>query len=785
LAPRLVGAWLVAEWRWLTAAELIKPIEPTRFGIDTPKKALLNSSGHSAFYDLVAVAEAAPESFLHEIWPWFASAINEISEPAHPFVVGYRSCHLMHDDFDDADSRVENHIISAFVSAIDGIADTASEKMIQFAEQNAHHELMLVHRLIARGLARSSAATAAYGARYLSEDSRRMSLGNWRDDHGESAALIAAVSAHLSETEMENLEQAVVNWSHYLEDDVKPSKDRIRWGRAHRLRLLRAFPRDKLTAKTRRILDEELRADLGPELVRQSIRMYRVESPVSAEQMRLSKDRDILNLFTRLPDTHERQFGSGPKGGGIHEVASELQALAKSDPERAIRLAKEFKPHINQIPVGSILRGLSESDVEATKVLALVDELVDRGFSNIDFRRDVAWAIKRCVGADAPLPESLFLILEKWLEENPVQPSISADEEAKEYKSDCAILFGYGAFTMLPDGNYPILCALSAACMDSAPPQVGRWLGILTRHANRPESPEVWAGMSRYIAYLDMVERAPAEAFINLLLSMHPGLLTYRQGVHMIASSRLWANSAAIQTWLEAMFAHPSPIARQGAGEILLIQHLVDVENNWTGELLDRLISDPSASSAQVGIAFAVVEFWRESRFRKSAQRILLKLLASNQNLVLQALSGIFFERELPTDFATYQLLDYLMASPEAMQYLNSEDLCEALLSVIDAKPELVGELAAILLSQSIQNGEAGYWTQDTFVTIALRLQELGGQHALCGAAMFEQLLEINSPAAREVTNDLDKRTKNSVSDGWVPHKRRRRIRKSRLPTSG
>ena len=78
-----------------------------------------------------------------------------------------------------------------------------------------------------------------------------------------------------------------------------------------------------------------------------------------------------------------------------------------------------------------------------------------------------------------------------------------------------------------------------------------------------------------------------------------------------------------------------------------------------------------------------------------------------------------------------------------------------------------------------------GYWAEDTFVTIALRLQELDGQHAHCGAAMFEQLLEINSPAAREVANDLDKRTQNSVSDGWTPHKLRRRVRKSRLPTIG
>ena len=790
LAPKLVRAWLVAEWQWLAEAEPTKPVEPTRYDTNSTKKALLNSSGHSAFYDLVAVAEVAPESFLHEIWPWFVSAINEISELAHPFVVGYRSCWLTHDDFDDSDSRLENHIVSAFVSAIDGIAKTSPDKMVSFAMENSHHDLMLVHRFIARGLAQSASVTAAYGARYLSADSRRLILGNYSDEHGESTALIAAVSVHLGNDALGDLEQAVIKWSHYLhlpEDGAKLKRDRIRWDRAHRLRLLNAFPRDRLTATTRRLLDEELRADLGPEFSRRKIHMYKVESPVSEKQMQLAKDEDILNLFDHFSDTHVRQFGSGPKGGGVYEVARNLQPLAKAEPDRAIGLAKQFEPHINQIPVAYILCGLSDSGVKATKIFALIIELVDLGFSGAVFQRDAARAIRQCVTADSPLPESLFLTLEKWLEENPGQVSSDENGELEKYTGESSILFGFGSLSMAPHGNYPILSALSAACLNSEPIQVNRWLGILTRHANRPESPDVWAGMFRDIAYLDMVERAPAEAFINLLLSMHSSLLTYRHGVHLIANARLWASSEAIQIWLEAMFAHPSPIARQGAGEILLIQFILDVENSWPGELLDKLISDPSARSAQVGIAFAIAESWHEARYRKYVQHFLLKLLATDEVLVLKALSRIFFERELPTDLATYEVLGCLLARPETMQHLRPNDLCEALLSVIDAKPELVGALATSLLAQLIQNGDSesvGYSNEDTFVTIALRLQEFGGRHAHCGAAMFEQLLEINSPAAREVANDLDKRTKNSVSDGWMPHKRRRRVRKSKLPAN-
>jgi len=789
LAPRLIGAYLVAEWQRLSAIKVVAGVASTQYASDSPKKALLNSNGHNAFYDLVAIAEAAPESFLHEIWPWFIDAINEISDPVHPFVVVYRSCHLMYDDFDASDSRLENHIVSAFVSAIDGIADTHPEKMVLFAKQNSHHELMLVHRLIARGLARSAAVTAAFGAKYLAADARRLVLGNHRDAHGESAALIAAVSIYLSNEQMLDLEQSIVRFRYYQhlpDDGAQSKKDRIKWDRGHRRHLLNAFPRNRLTAHTRRLLDEEMRANLGSGFSSRSTGIYRVESPVSTKQMQRAKEKDILNLFAQLTSP-ARQYRSGPKSGGVREAGQALQEMAKAEPARAIGLAREFKAQSDAVPVGNILCGLSESGIEASKIFALIGELVGRGFSGLKFRRNASWAIQKCVSSEAPLPENLFLTLEKWLEENPVHLPLKDGNEAKEHEGKHAILFGFGAFNILPDGNYPILLALSAGCMRSESPQSSRWLEILTRHAIRPESPEVWASMSRDMAFLEMIERKPAEAFIGSLLSMHAGILNYRDGVHMIAIARRWAGSDAIRSWLETILAHPSAIARQGAGELLVIQHIIETANNWTGELLDAQIADQTAHSTQVGIAFAAAEFWHEPRYRKSIQSILIKLLASEQVLVLNALSGIFFERELPPDLATYEMLECLMDRPAAMQHLNRENLCEALLTVIDAKPELVGALATILLFQSIQNSDAesiGYSIEETFVTIALKLQELGGVHSLCGAAMFEQLLEINSVAARVVTNDLDKRTKNSVSDGWTPHKRRRRVRKSKSPVS-
>jgi hypothetical protein len=47
----------------------------------------------------------------------------------------------------------------------------------------------------------------------------------------------------------------------------------------------------------------------------------------------------------------------------------------------------------------------------------------------------------------------------------------------------------------------------------------------------------------------------------------------------------------------------------------------------------------------------------------------------------------------------------------------------------------------------------------DSLLTIALALQDLGGEHRTSGSALFERLLEFNLPYVQTLLTDLDKRT--------------------------
>jgi hypothetical protein len=63
-------------------------------------------------------------------------------------------------------------------------------------------------------------------------------------------------------------------------------------------------------------------------------------------------------------------------------------------------------------------------------------------------------------------------------------------------------------------------------------------------------------------------------------------------------------------------------------------------------------------------------------------------------------------------------------------------------------------------------------YRSDALVSIALTLQDKGGEHSARGATLFERLLEFNVPAATNAVLKLDRRTPNTQS--WQPARRRR-----------
>lgn len=793
-APRLIAIWLQKEWtREIPSEPSIENSTDNDFDLwrESPlvKRCRTLLEGHE-LHDLPAVAEAAPGDFIAAIWPWFLTAMEEVAQEAHPFVIGYREQHCLIDGIDDDhEARIEHPFLTALSQGMTKWAERQPESFLEFAKTHEGCDLMVVQRLLAKGMNLIASHYPAKALNFLCVDPRRMKLGSYRNVHSNTTELIHALAPHLETNQFLALEKNILAWNlyhHFPDDDAKIRQQRLQWNREHRLRLLKALPRDLMSNYCRRHVEEEERA--FPHLNDWDVHLsgsYTVGSPVSAEQMQAGRDEDILNFFEELSDASgwdhprkSRKFGA--RSGGAIQAGRELARLAEMEPEKAIRLIHQMKPGQNEIPVGYVIEALAKKDYEPSALYALIIEFSEKGFSSEHFRLYVAWAIEKIIDKDHPLPEALFALLENWLSSNALlQKQNNTTDDSKPEKNE-SILWGHGTITTLPQDNYPILVALSVDCLRVHPPETDRWLDILERHLLRNESPRVWAAMCRYLEGLYLANRDRAENFLNKVFITYPSLFESLEGMFLQASCQRWISPDLAHSFLEKMENSDNSVSRQGMGELLMLRRVLFAEEEWSSDKLDIILTQEASTlksdPIRTGIAHAVAHLWREPWHRQITHPYLLRLLQDQDEEVLTALANIFSTRELHPDQASRELLDSLSEHPAILRRQRAESVGECLVSIVDVEPERVSRISHQLLDQignDLTNMSSAYcFVSDPLVSIALRLQELGKEYQPQGVDLFEKILEFNVPQALEVLNDLDKRTPNVAGSPRRPRRK-------------
>lgn len=788
-APRMVAAWLLRQWRKIhTVGAALPNVDETEAlnSYSSPRNKTIESLLKCRnLHDLPAIAEAAPRTFIQVLWPLVLEMLEAVTREAHSFVVGYRDVQLLLGGLDeDEDSRIENSLPESITVAIDIWAEKEPEAFLAFVRANANVDMLQVQRWLARGLMKCISSHPAFVLEFLCADPRRLELGqSYSDEHRDSRKLIEAVSPHLDDTQFQQLEDTLLNWHHYShmpDDDAQTRKNRLLWDRQHRLRLLRVLPKERLSQAMRRLVDEEERA--FPKLSEPHERSFKagwIGSPVSAEQMQKGSDEDVLHLFDELTDDHDWDHPRQSMQGGAIQAGRELARLAETDAERAVRLVRSLQPGRNEIPVGQVLRNLVKAGYGREALYALIEELNSKGFNSDHFRHEAAHAIESAASAEAPVPESLLVLLESWLVSvDPASEDVAGEQSAKERMQ--SLLWGYGGISFLPSGNFPVLAAISRTCLVVEPPRMGRWLDILEDHLSRSESPRVWASVAWHnFRWLNLAPHDRAQSFLNRLFHAYPSMLGQLEGVHLMAYLQHWIALENARIWLELM-AQAGGQGAQGYGEILILRHAMFPAEEWArGQVVALLASTDGATQDQrVGIAHSLVHLWSEPEYRNLAHGYLLPLLESSEEDVLHALSGIFLTQSWFPDQPTRSLLDALCEHPAILRNQPAEFLVEHLEYLVEMEPKRVARLADVLFNQV---GEAmrsiatsWYLRSESLLAIALALQDMGEPHRTNGVALFERMLEFNLPQAHEMVLSLDKRTPQSASAPSV--RRRKRI---------
>src|SRR6188472_2765316 len=106
-------------------------------------------------------------------------------------------------------------IVKSHLIAVTRLAQQIPDQFVNFARAYWNSDLLIVHRLLSRGLVTLVSNRPMVVLEYLLGDPRRLEVGDHEDSHRESKVLITQLSSRLSMAELKPLEEAVVNFKQY------------------------------------------------------------------------------------------------------------------------------------------------------------------------------------------------------------------------------------------------------------------------------------------------------------------------------------------------------------------------------------------------------------------------------------------------------------------------------------------------------------------------------------------------------------------------------------------
>lgn len=750
-------------------------------------KALLESE--SNFYEIEKFAEAHPKSFLESIWSWFTNLIQQLSYDSNFLTIGYHWDWMGDFEF----SRSE--IIQSLLTAITDLAKQDKSAFFKFVEQNADSDLLVVHRLLARGWEVVASEEATSVLNYLLADPRRLGLGKQTGDrHRETEKLIAAIFPHLQPEDRERLEQTIREfnyWQHQSDKDVDFRRRCLEYNREHRLCLLQAIPEEYLSFSVKRLKEEEERALPWVDLRKSSgiVIAQDVGPRMTKDEMSRASEQHLLNLFNELSDETEwnhprRQWSNDrSRAGGVIQQSREFGKLVKDDPSRFLRILPQLEPQRHESYVGDALEDLAGTDFPANDLIRIIEELDQRGFISEGFRSEAAHALKKIAERHQGLPQSSLSLLEGWLS-NHSQPELAHYRSKEEQSSGLKlpILFNVSGSHTLPGGRGNIVRAIAEGYLRQSSPNLEGWAKFIRSQLGVEPHPAVWVDiLTRMPPLLDGNRIQTTELFDQVIRNC-PEVLQYAWTWYFISHTSGWFEpKETVQGWLEILRSNDSNFSQQAYGELLLIQYL-QYQDEWSVERIRHHLATQENEAILCGLAHAASHLWVQRGCRALAAEILYTLASSSAISIQHAVASVFrWSRDhFQLNSGMLKIIQavcknqgvLLEAANDLTEIIEAEEL-------VDNNPEVVTEVCTSLIdigAELTNPSRSTAFIAESLTTTAIKLHRQP-RYREVGLQIFEQLLSLNLRETRSALEMLDRRP-----DRQGSYLSCRRLRRRRTP---
>ena len=748
---------------------------------------------------LPALAEQAPAKFLEILWPWFEQYFDALRTRTadRRERLGYPLSY--HADFrfeqEQSTDLQAPALLHGLRAAAESLARTDSYAWLVWVERLEPVDIAPAQRLIAHGFAIQPERYAKPALAFLLDDPRRYVLGSTQGHTGTSLRLVEAVSSRWSDEEIARFETAVNSYNPPVPADLIEARGRREWNRIVRqikLSLLSVLPKSRLTATTRRHVEEEERVFPDHELGVRSTRAQYIGSIMDVSAIVQASDEDVINAFRTLPDATEWNHPRRLMEGGNIQLSREFANFAKDNPERAIRLLGLLEPETGTRAAGYTLDAMSQNGAP-NQVLHLFHDAVRRGFDSEEFRIRASCALRRLVNRDVAVGEETISIMEDWLanpkadganpdtDTDPENQAANAEPRDLEDSVERSLIWGIEGSSVVPSGEYPIVEALIGIRLRRK--EHDHVDKVLCAYLDRRKSRKEWDHLLPFVHFAYPSEPARRAEFLERLFSEIPALVGSIEAARVLVNAHWWhadfANSQ-LDLWRES----ERRLARQAYGEIVAVAFLMQPELAWAQTRLTALLETKTLDDARTGAALSAANLWSDADRRTSASSLLTSLLdGGGAGVWLATFESFRLADELMPDSATESLLSMIADRLVEAPHLDGRFVVECLATLLPNKAVLIGRVAKGLVGAwrgelaDIRKGAA--IAARPLVDLAVTLHRLGPETREVGTDLFEQLIDINVFEARQTLDEIDNRFREQP-----PVRRRRLARRARARSS-
>lgn len=733
---------------------------------DDELESLLNSDTLFKVRDL---AKNVPSEFIRCIWPWFKQLVKQCS--AHEFRCfnQYRLEYPMRHWFGSHRNR-EYAILGATEQAIQSYAIQCPHQFIQMLFEERQLDSMTCQRILAGGLIAIAHLVPDYVLHYFLSDVRNLLIG---DENGAfvSVRLFQATVGYWT-PEQEGKIQDYVLHAELLADC---EADVWRQQRADRMRgrYLIYLPVARRSKEAQALIANVLEGApnaFDPRDPNAGLEMARIGSPVESKEMQSMPTEQLLTAIRELPDSTGRDHPTDWRYGGSEMLAEEFAKFAESNPTKAIEVIKQLKPGENEQVAGGGLRGLRKCKDHSAEIIALIQDLVTKGFASPRFKDDVGQCAHQLALDSQGLPADLCQVMENWLlSATPSTESIDKKDNENEQPGrddePRAVLWQHGGFYSLPSEYYWLGEAIKLGHCLASPPRYEAWYSFFERQASIEFPSGVWeAWLWQLCRYVPNRERVAPH--IANLLERRSDTLSSLAGHWALTCFYLSMKDATRANLLDKLASSANSNDQQVAGEIATYVGLPNGDDKSKHIVDDALANPTSNPHILTGIAFAAAELWTDQiEYRELSLNLLNRLFAAECPSTSTALMSIFnHDNCLDESPSSRELLELAMTHLQFERVREVWPLIRHLTNymVHDARLTLkvcqciVGRIKSLGANETSARLSL---SAEPLVTIALTIHRSPAPELAADAlTLFEDLLDLQARDAFKKLRELDGR---------------------------